>query len=242
MVPAEEAAWAAVPVGRRTPSAQRQLRPRATTHTRRRWLRDWQLVFSASLPSSVVEWTHYLDHGMRQSPEIQRRKPRASLVRASRVGLRSRKHAHIDGGAVGVDLIRGQSTTANGRLRARLDACRSLYWRPAAQTPHGASIEAGPPGHSSFSGARCTWTPGVLPRRPARLREDIPRSHPEGYRDSGVGLSAYQSCFVRAWRGMRRPPPGTRRQRRRRVQPRGGGSVAPRGESGRVSPPGRSGA
>ena len=51
--------------------------------------------------------------------------------------------------------------------------------------PTGHPSEAGPPGHRSFSGARCTGTPGCS-RRPARLREAIPRSHPEGYRDPQV--------------------------------------------------------
>ena len=47
--------------------------------------------------------------------------------------------------------------------------------------PTGHPSEAGPPGHRSISGARCTWSTRGS-RRPARLREAIPRSHREGYR------------------------------------------------------------
>ena len=61
--------------------------------------------------------------------------------------------------------------------RARPDACRSLYWRSTAQTPHGASIGGWSPGHVSSSGARDTgdWmvAPGGLPDSARSSREVI---------------------------------------------------------------------
>ena len=65
--------------------------------------------------------------------------------------------------------------------------------------PTGHPSEAGPPGHRSFSGARCTGTPGCS-RRPARLREAIPRSHPEEYRDP-LGTRNCDPLAMIRWRG-----------------------------------------
>ena len=58
---------------------------------------------------------------------------------------------------------------SNGRAN---DACRSLYWRSTAQTPHGASIDGEPSGHKSLPGFETQETSGGS-RRPARLRDII---------------------------------------------------------------------
>ena len=91
--------------------------------------------------------------------------------------------------------------------RARPDACRSLYWRSTAQTPHGASIGGWSPGHVSSSGARDTGDWMVAPGGLLRLREIIPRSHPERYR----GLVATREALPVAWHAPTDSPRGSGR-------------------------------
>ena len=73
-----------------------------------------------------------------------------------------------------------------------------------------------PTGHPSGAGRRGTCPLQVLEtqeidggsRRPARLREIIPRSHPERYRDPRLALSVHQPSFDTAKRRTRRHAPG----------------------------------
>ena len=87
--------------------------------------------------------------------------------------------------------------------RARPDACRSLYWRSTAQTPHRASIGGWPPGHVSPPGARDTGdamvAPGGLPNSARSSREVIRKS---------TGDRRMQPV------SRRRAPPGGRRRPR----------------------------
>ena len=87
------------------------------------------------------------------------------------------------------------------------NACRSLYWRSTAQTPHGASIGGWSPGHVSSSGARDTGDWMVAPGGLLRLREIIPRSHPERYR----GLVATREALPVAWHAPTDSPRGSGR-------------------------------
>ena len=57
--------------------------------------------------------------------------------------------------------------------RTRPDACRSLYWRSTAQTPHGASIGGWTAGAQVLYRCSLHWDPSVLP-----VACPTPRDHP----------------------------------------------------------------
>ena len=76
-------------------------------------------------------------------------------------------------------------TASNGRAP---DACRSLYWRSAAQTPHGASIGDWTAGAQVHLSCLMHWDRLVLPAACPTPREPSPRSHWKRYCDRSPEL------------------------------------------------------